>query len=33
MYAIRPKFGILATEMETVAKSTIAGEELEKIFV
>ncbi|HYD03268.1 MAG TPA: type II secretion system F family protein [Alphaproteobacteria bacterium] len=29
-YAVRPKFGILAKEMETVAKSTIAGEDLEK---
>ncbi len=29
-YAIRPKFGILATEMENVAKATIAGEDLEK---
>jgi len=28
-YSIRSKFGILATEMETVAKSTIAGEDLE----
>jgi Flp pilus assembly protein TadB len=29
-YAIRPKFGILASEMENVAKATIAGEDLEK---
>ena len=29
-YAVRPKFGILAKEMEDVAKSTIAGEDLEK---
>jgi Flp pilus assembly protein TadB len=27
-YAIRPKFGILAREMETVAKATMAGEDL-----
>jgi Flp pilus assembly protein TadB len=32
-YAVRPKFGILAKEMETVAKSTIAGEDLEKALV
>ncbi|MGV8141510.1 MAG: type II secretion system F family protein [Candidatus Woesearchaeota archaeon] len=32
-YAIRPKFGILATEMEDVAKATIAGEDLEKALV
>lgn len=32
-YAIRPKFGILATEMENVAKATIAGEELEGALV
>jgi len=28
-YAVRPKFGILAIEMENVAKSTIAGDDLE----
>ncbi len=32
-YAVRPKFGILAVEMESVAKATIAGEELEKALV
>jgi len=32
-YAIRPKFGILAVEMENVAKSTIVGEDLEKALV
>jgi Flp pilus assembly protein TadB len=32
-YAIRPKFGILAVEMENVAKATIAGEDLEKALV
>ncbi len=32
-YAVRSKFGILATEMETVAKATIAGEDLEKALV
>jgi Flp pilus assembly protein TadB len=32
-YAVRPKFGILAKEMEDVAKSTIAGEDLEKALV
>jgi flagellar protein FlaJ len=29
-YSIRPKFGILASEMENVAKATIAGEDLER---
>ena len=29
-YAVRSKFGILAIEMENVAKATIAGEDLEK---
>lgn len=29
-YAVRSKFGVLAVEMETVAKATIAGEDLEK---
>lgn len=28
-YAVRPKFGVLAKEIEEVAKSTIAGEDLE----
>ena len=28
-YAVRPKFGVLAVEMENVAKSTLTGEELE----
>jgi pilus assembly protein TadC len=32
-YAIRPKFGILAVEMENVAKSTIVGDDLEKALV
>jgi Flp pilus assembly protein TadB len=32
-YAVRPKFGILAKEMEDVAKSTIAGEDLEKALI
>ena len=32
-YAVRPKFGILAIEMENVAKSTIVGEDLEKALV
>jgi len=32
-YAIRPKFGILAEEMENVAKATIAGEDLEIALV
>ncbi|MFH1770234.1 MAG: type II secretion system F family protein [archaeon] len=29
-YAVRPRFGVLAKEIEEVAKSTIAGEDLEK---
>jgi archaellum biogenesis protein FlaJ (TadC family) len=29
-FAVRPKFGILAKEIEEVAKSTIAGEDLEQ---
>lgn len=28
-FAVRPKFGALATEMETIAKSVIAGEDLQ----
>jgi Flp pilus assembly protein TadB len=32
-YAVRSKFGILAVEMENVAKATIAGEDLEKALV
>jgi Flp pilus assembly protein TadB len=32
-YAIRPKFGILALEMENVAKSTFVGEDLEQALV
>jgi Flp pilus assembly protein TadB len=28
-YAVRPKFGVLAKEIETVAKETMSGEELE----
>jgi pilus assembly protein TadC len=32
-FAIRPKFGILAKEMEQVAKSTIVGEKLDKALI
>jgi Flp pilus assembly protein TadB len=32
-YAIRPNFGILAKEMEEVAKSTMAGEDLEASLI
>jgi pilus assembly protein TadC len=32
-YAVRSKFGILAIEMENVAKSTIAGEDLESALI
>jgi len=32
-YAVRSKFGILAAEMENVAKSTIAGEDLESALI
>ncbi len=32
-YAVRPKFGILAKEMEHVAKSTLTGEDLEVALV
>jgi len=32
-YAVRPKFGILAVEMENVAKSTLTGEELESALL
>lgn len=32
-FAVRPKFGILAREIEDVAKSTLAGEELEKALL
>jgi len=32
-YAVRSKFGILAVEMENVAKATIVGEDLEKALV
>jgi Flp pilus assembly protein TadB len=32
-YAVRLKFGVLATEMEDVAKATIAGEDLEKALI
>lgn len=31
-YAVRPKFGILAVEMENIAKSTLTGEDLEKVL-
>src|SRR5690606_31700886 len=29
-FAVRPKFGVLAKEIEAVAKSTLAGDDLEK---
>jgi pilus assembly protein TadC len=32
-YAIRPKFGVLAKEMELVAKSTMVGEKLDKALI
>ena len=32
-FAVRPKFGILAKEIEVVAKSTIAGDDLEKALL
>ncbi len=32
-FAVRPKFGVLAKEIEEVAKSTIAGEDLEKALL
>ncbi|MGV8086039.1 MAG: type II secretion system F family protein [Candidatus Woesearchaeota archaeon] len=32
-YAVRPKFGILAVEMESVAKSTLAGDDLEDALI
>ena len=32
-FAIRPKFGVLAKEMETVAKSTMTGEDLKRALL
>ena len=32
-YAIRPRFGVLAKEMEEVAKSTLVGEKLDKALI
>lgn len=32
-YAVRPRFGVLAKEMEEIAKATIAGEDLEKALL
>ncbi len=32
-FAVRPKFGVLATEIEDIAKATIAGEDLDKALV
>jgi len=32
-YAVRPKFGILAVEMENVAKATVVGDDLESALV
>jgi len=32
-YAVRPRFGVLAREIEIVAKQTMSGEELDKALI